>query len=99
VTFVKGQSGNPRGRPRNQPEIAPALRTLLREKDPVTGATNALAIADALFKKARAGDIEAIKVVLDRIDGKLSSVTEITGGQDAIRIEVAFVDGSTESDA
>lgn len=90
MTFVKGKSGNPRGRPKNTPELAPCLRALLRQKDE-TGVTNAAAIADALLKKAKSGDIEAIKVVFDRVDGKLTNVTELTGGEDAIRIEVAFV--------
>lgn len=90
MPFVRGQSGNPRGRPRNKPELAPALRALLLEH--TDGRTTAEAIARALIDRAITGDIEAIKVVLDRVDGKVTTPVEVGGGAAPVRIEVVFVD-------
>jgi len=59
-----GQSGNPSGRPAQKP-----LSALLR-KAGEDGAYKE--IVDALLTRAREGDVKAITVILDRIEGKVS---------------------------
>lgn len=87
MAWVKGQSGNPKGRPALTPELGPAIRKLLREKDE-SGQTNKEKVARALMVRALAGEIEAIKVVLDRVDGKVPSPVEMSGpGGEPLRVE------------
>src|SRR5436190_13366958 len=68
--FPKGTSGNPSGRPRG-----PKLSTLIAqelEKPTVPGSevTKAKMVAARLVNLAEAGDISAIKEVIDRLEGK-----------------------------
>jgi len=56
--WLPGQSGNPAGRPKLP------ITTLLKEKDPRP-------LADKLYQMACKGDIKAIDVILDRIEGKV----------------------------
>jgi hypothetical protein len=89
--WVKGQSGNPAGRKPLSPELAPAIRRELRRRDPLRGVVNKTAIAQVLVAKAVGGDLDAIRMVLDRVDGRVPSAVEWSGsGQ--IRIEVVYVD-------
>lgn len=79
MTWVKGQSGNPRGKPPLAEELAPAIRRELRRRDPVTGVQNKLAIARVLVARAVAGEIEAIREVLNRVDGAVPRRLEHSG--------------------
>lgn len=90
MAWSKGQSGNPRGRAALKPELAPTLRRLLRED----GAKER--IARALIEKAGNGDIDAIKVLLERVDGKVPNPVEVSGGEAPIRIEVVFADETVQ---
>lgn len=74
MAFKKGQSGNPGGRAKEKVWREAVLRAVKRrfpaadgeDKDP-----QALdRIADALVNAAMTGDIQAIKEVGDRVDGK-----------------------------
>ena len=49
--------------------------------DPKTNLTNALMVVDAWIEKAKTGDVEAIKVLLDRVEGKVpqASTLDVTG--------------------
>lgn len=70
MPFAKGQSGNPAGRPRKNEEMRAALRRALKESD------NKDAIARAIVREAAKGNVEAVKFVFDRIDGKVKDVLE-----------------------
>ena len=85
--FVKGRSGNPRGRPRG----AKSFNTLLRDKlnEPVTVAENGgrrkitkrEAIVTQLVNRSAAADFPAIKILLDivrDIEGQAASVSPET---------------------
>lgn len=64
--FKPGQSGNPKGRPKKLPEIDVLLAEVLGDED----GDEAKAILSALLKKAKAGDVRAAEVLLDRAYGK-----------------------------
>ena len=67
--FKKGQSGNPAGsKPRGQ-TFAALLRTELARS--VQGTENRVAIATKVVAMARAGDLDAVKWIVDRVDGKV----------------------------
>ena len=63
--FKPGQSGNPGGRAKGGASIAAALRRTLTRRD-------AEAIAKRLIADAQAGDVQATKLLLDRIDHPLA---------------------------
>jgi hypothetical protein len=67
--FKPGRSGNPAGRPRDT--ITPHLRELVRMlhpgKDEVTYGE---LVAQALLTRAMDGDVQAIREVFDRLEGK-----------------------------
>jgi hypothetical protein len=64
-----GQSGNPAGRPVDQ--ITPHLRAIAKEQYPGQDEkTYGRMVAQALYERALMGDVQAIKEILDRLDGK-----------------------------
>lgn len=70
--FPKGVSGNPKGRPPTK-GFAQTLRQRISDAE---GDEDILRkIADALLEKAATGDIQAIKEVADRLDGKPVAMT------------------------
>lgn len=52
--------------------LAPAIRKVL-EKD-----QNVNEVAERLVRMAKAGDMDAMKVLLDRVDGKVIAPVDIT---------------------
>lgn len=81
--FQPGQSGNPGGRPKTKP-FRDALKRVLEEagKDD----ERLRLIAEALLGKAATGDVQAIKEMADRLDGK--STQPISGDDEADAIKV-----------
>lgn len=78
MPFQKGVSGNPSGRP---PDVmGQAIRKVLAEKDPATKKKNAEALARKLFQMGMAGNVEAIKELNNRSDGKVKDKVELSGG-------------------
>lgn len=74
MTFAKGQSGNPAGRPKRGTALADALR---KELTPQARAK----VVKALIKKAQEGDLAAIKLVFERLDGAVPQSLEHTGAE------------------
>jgi hypothetical protein len=76
--FQKGQSGNPAGRPKNV--LTRALRSKLEELESgEPGArTNAEALADRLFDLALSGNVEALKICFDRLEGRPRQTVSLT---------------------
>ena len=76
--FKKGESGNPAGKPkgtRNRSTIVREwMEAIERAKNPITGEVEELTQADiatlAVLKKARAGDVNAYRELMDSAFGK-----------------------------
>lgn len=69
MPFQSGQSGNPGGRPKRAKLFTQSLLVALKKTD----ADNVEAvqrIADKLVALAESGDVQAIKEIADRVDGK-----------------------------
>ncbi len=81
MPFQKGQSGNPKGRPKKGAAMADAVRTVLNKNR--DGKQNKRAIAEKLVQMAREGNIEAMKVVFERVDGKVPQTNVLQGAEDA----------------
>jgi hypothetical protein len=63
---MPGQSGNPAGRPKNKP-AAETIRKRITRHLPE--------ILEVLIREARAGDVQAAKVLLDHVGSPLSSTS------------------------
>ena len=83
MPFVKGKSGNPYGRPRKGKCLSDLIERQLiqikvsgKDGKPITAKQ---AIVEKLIELAEGGDLPAIKVILERIDGSVVQKTELTG--------------------
>ena len=70
MAFVKGQSGNPGGRSQEKLWRAALLRAVHRKTDEKDQEKALERVADACVKAALNGDMQAIKEIGDRLDGK-----------------------------
>ena len=70
--FQPGKSGNPNGRPKK----GTALTDILKER------LDATELADKLIAKANEGDIQAMKYIYDRIDGRPRESVDIDSRSD-----------------
>ena len=71
MPFEPGNNANPSGRPVSQKAFSNMLRIAINEAGRVPGATKLRDIAETLVNEAIAGNIQAIKEVADRLDGKV----------------------------
>lgn len=67
--FQPGQSGNPAGRPKKLP-ITDAIRAELEQLGE-DGISNDVAIARVLVRLAKSGNMDAIREISDRTEGKV----------------------------
>jgi hypothetical protein len=77
MPFKPGQSGNPGGRPKKKlfrEALTKVLDAAGEDSEKLT------AIAQALYDKAKTGDVSAIKEVRDTLDGKPAQA--IIGGEE-----------------
>lgn len=99
--FQPGESGNPSGRPKGSRNRSTIVREWLevkqKERNPLTGQTEELEQQDlmtlALIKKAREGDVQAYRELMDSAHGKIEQKTDITSKGQKI-FEVKIVDDS-----
>jgi hypothetical protein len=71
MAFQPGQSGNPAGKAPSQKSFAAMLKLAIHEAGSQPGTNKLRDVADALVSKAIDGDIQAIKEIADRLDGKV----------------------------
>jgi hypothetical protein len=93
MPFQKGQSGNPGGRPKDFVSLTAQIEKLLRQRAH-DGRTRAEHVADVLIGLALGGDTNAIKMVLERIDGKVVQPIAQSGS-----VTVEHVDRPTIAEA
>jgi len=79
--WKKGESGNPLGRPKGEVNLSMRLRKQLLEALPdcKTDAVKADLVILALVEEARSGNIQAIQMILDRHEGKVTDKVDVTG--------------------
>jgi hypothetical protein len=95
--FKPGESGNPNGRPKGARNRSTLVREWLevkqKEKNPLTGQVEELEQQDlitlALIKKAKKGDVQAYKELMDSAHGKIEQKTDITSkGQKLFQVNI-----------
>lgn len=74
------------GRPPKERSFANMLNIAIKEAVEGTDKTKLRAVADALVGKAMAGDVQAIKEVADRLDGKVPQAIVGDGESDPINL-------------
>lgn len=79
MPFVKGQSGNPAGRKKSETPTADLMRRRLAMRPNPGDPTEREAIIGALFSLAKGGDVNAIKVIFDRTEGKVPEPVHVSG--------------------
>ena len=87
--FLPGKSGNPNGRPREEFSLTTLLRASLTkihpleqqlaEKRKTPPRTNGELLVEKLYAKVLAGDLKAIQIVMDRLEGKARSTVDVSG--------------------
>jgi hypothetical protein len=80
MPFEKGVSGNPKGRPKRGAALTDILRVKLDMKGD-DGIRHREAIANCLLALARSGDLDAIKYIYDRCDGKPAQAIQHSGDE------------------
>lgn len=86
------------GRPPSKKSFAAALRIAIKEAGSGEGKDKLRDIADKLVTEALAGNMQAIKEIADRIDGKVAqqvNVADNEGGPLQLTI-VSFADATPE---
>lgn len=92
--WKKGESGNPKGRPKGSRNRSTIVKEWLEAKEdttnPITGEKQSLEQQDimtlALIKKARKGDVQAYKELMDSAHGKLTQHTDVTTDGESLNI-------------
>ena len=93
MTWRKGESGNPGGLPGRPPNRSFAHFLTEELEKERAGLTNREAIAQKAVQMARSGNLEAMKWIADRVDGKvpervLAAIEPAELVDDALRLEV-----------
>jgi hypothetical protein len=99
--FIKGQSGNPKGRPKGVRNHIVALResteVALREyMSTPENAKKALKALDALFEQAADGEIAAMKLLFDKILPQARAGADDGGGEKQKPVAVQIINQTAE---
>ena len=96
--IVKGEVRNPNGAPRKLPKLDVILANVLGEENK-DGKTAAEEIVEALKKQAKAGNVKASQLLLDRGWGKIKESLDITTDGDKINkssIQIEIITTKTD---
>ena len=89
-----GQSGNPKGRPKTGKRLTDVLRRVLDEPT-AEGRTKADDLAETLWKLAEQGNLDALKYIYDRLDGKPVETQQLSGAEGGpVRVTLRWASGS-----
>ena len=86
MPFIKGQTGNPKGRPKKAACLTEILQKELSKKDP-DGICAKTKIAQTLIRMGIEGDVTALKYLFDRVDGRPSETVAVTSVIDEPNID------------
>jgi hypothetical protein len=77
--FKPGQSGNPKGRPKSI-TLSEAYRKMLAQVDEADAQkrTRAEILAEEMYVKAKSGDVQALREIADRVEGKPKQTVTLT---------------------
>jgi hypothetical protein len=81
--FVKGTSGNPSGRPKGS--ITKIMRNFMYEIDD-TGFSRIQHLCFILWDSALKGDLQAAKLIMDRVDGRPRQSVDVISKNQPIKI-------------
>jgi hypothetical protein len=86
--FLPGQSGNAGGRPKKSP-LTEAYREILQQPylDDPHGRTYAELIAEAVINEALNGNLQAVREIADRTEGRPRAAIEISRPIDSSSVE------------
>ena len=88
--FVKGFSGNPAGKPKGVKHMTTILSEALTKVAEGSGDSEDITIVKALIKKAKAGDVTAIREIWDRMEGKAQQfIDHTTDGEPIVTKDVS----------
>ncbi len=92
--WVKGQSGNPKGRPRKGLALSDALEKRGSEVIDVDGveATRLEHIMRVLHERAQDGDTRAIEIIFDRMAGKPRQSIDLSTEDDRKPVRISVVE-------
>jgi len=86
--FLPGVSGNPAGKPPGTRHMSTLLEEAIKRVAEDTGTAEDVQIVAALIKKAKTGDIQAIREIWDRIEGKAPQSLDLTTGGEKLQVQV-----------
>ena len=94
MPFQPGQSGNPNGRVKDKP-FREALILAIKDAESKENSHRALRrVAERLLDEAAAGNVQAIKEIADRLDGKVPQGIENGDPDQPFRMEFGWMRSS-----
>lgn len=92
--WVRGQSGNPAGKPKGATLSGILRRTIKRRR--ADGRRDLDDIAETLIEMAKGEDLDAIKLIFERTEGKVAEQLQHTGPNGG-PMELAIVERITKA--
>jgi hypothetical protein len=69
MPWQKGQCGNPKGAPPKAITWAKIIDQVGKEKDVITKRSNKQAVVEAMYRQAKAGNVQAARLIMEVLDG------------------------------
>lgn len=77
--FKPGVSGNPKGKPKGARHFSTLIREAIQKVAEGDAEPTDILIVKQLAKKAKEGDLKAMDIVFDRVDGKAEQTINLDG--------------------
>lgn len=82
---VRNAKGKPKGTPNTKTRMLKLFSLVVKKTNPITGNeepfTGAEMLDMAIFGKALSGDVPAYREIMDRVEGKIKEVVDLTTNQ------------------